>query len=49
MQNLDCKKLSVDASKNAAQSPAASIVGDGAKPLDGVSTSCDIYNDKHYH
>ncbi|KAG2294939.1 hypothetical protein Bca52824_041608 [Brassica carinata] len=51
MQNLDCKKLSVDTSKNAAQSQLLPL------PLRvmvhilfyGASTNCDFYNNKHYY
>ncbi|KAF2536909.1 hypothetical protein F2Q68_00020974 [Brassica cretica] len=46
---LDCKKLSVDASKNAAQSQLLPLRVMVQILFDGASTSCDIYNNKHYY
>ncbi|KAF3565851.1 hypothetical protein DY000_02015397 [Brassica cretica] len=46
---LDCKKLSVDASKNAAQSQLLALRVMVHILFDGASTSCDIYNNKHYY
>ncbi|WZZ70525.1 hypothetical protein YC2023_081895 [Brassica napus] len=46
---LDCKKLSVDASKNAAQSQLLPLRVMVHILFDGASTSCDIYNNKHYY
>ncbi|KAH0915843.1 hypothetical protein HID58_030289 [Brassica napus] len=46
---LDCKKLSVDASKNAAQSQLLPLRAVVHILFDGAITSCDIYNNKHYY
>ncbi|KAL0661340.1 hypothetical protein Bca4012_098177 [Brassica carinata] len=46
---LDCKKLSVGANKNAAQSRLLPLRVMVHILFDGASTSCDIYNNKHYY
>ncbi|KAL0773394.1 hypothetical protein Bca101_038545 [Brassica carinata] len=46
---LDCKKLSVGASKNAAQSRLLPLRVMVHILFDGASTSCDIYNNKRYY
>ncbi|KAL0826181.1 hypothetical protein Bca101_049858 [Brassica carinata] len=46
---LDCKKLSVDASKNAVQSQLLPLRVMVHILFDGASKSCDIYNNKHYY
>ncbi|CAG7898980.1 unnamed protein product, partial [Brassica rapa] len=42
-------KLSVDASKNAAQSQLLPLRAVVHILFDGAITSCDIYNNKHYY
>ncbi|KAH0891176.1 hypothetical protein HID58_053605 [Brassica napus] len=46
---LDCKKLSVDTSKNAPLSQLLPLRVMVHILFDGASTSCDIYNNKHYY